>query len=727
MERIELEKQYLESVKAIISREREEIQKALERIPLEYKGRYAQVKWGDEDLVKHLCDLQLKRLGMIEGLEQNPYFGSFDFETEQETRFHIGKTDVLNGADLLVLDWRNPICTLYYDQSTGEVSYTAPSGIISGRLNKKTQIRIKDGQIIDIKDVDLVTDDELLAPYLEVNADNKMKTIIASIQSEQNAIIRRPATENLIIQGVAGSGKTSVALHRIAFLLYSLGKDFDVKTFAVLGPNKYFLNYISKVLPDLDTNGISEFTFEEIARRVINDNKLNFESLNDELSKYISDKKRNVASFDLKGTLAYKDAIDQFIKTYFEQTIKGGIEINGITLISEEDLRTSITPGYGNIRSINQVIKNISDKIKSHFDDIYYPLVRPLMEEMKNYPLRSPERLEVIARMDEIKEVVSKGASKELKEKLKPLLLSPIELYKQFLNQMEHYFPLNEEEAERYVTSSYSALRKKIVRCEDRAALMYLSLCQNGSKDLPKISYMVIDEAQDYSMFELYVLREAFNKPVFSIFGDIAQAIYPYRSIENWNEVNKALFGNQASVLIMDRSYRTTQEITLEANGVLKALQLTEATPVIRRGEEVTVMPSSDVENYYMTLLCDYAKKGYQSLGIICKNQSEVEEVSTILDRLEVKYNKITGNDKEYNGDISILTSYLAKGLEFDEVIIHDASEKKYNTKLDMHLLYVALTRAIHELHVLYSGELASVLRKDKTSNIDENLQAKLS
>ncbi len=217
-ERFNIEKKYLQKVQRRIEAEKIYQNKEFEDVPQQYKGRYSDVKWGDEDLVEHLQSMILKALKKLNNLEKNPYFGRIDFQRTGENeaeKIYIGKTTLTddNMVDALVTDWRSPICTLYYDQSLGKVSYDAPQGKISGTLNLKSQIMIKDGELISVRDTDLVTDDELLIPYLSTNADSRLKNIVASIQAEQNAIIRRSMKKNIIVQGVAGSGKTTVALH----------------------------------------------------------------------------------------------------------------------------------------------------------------------------------------------------------------------------------------------------------------------------------------------------------------------------------------------------------------------------------------------------------------------------------------------------------------------------------------------------------------------------------
>lgn len=724
------ERQFLEFVKNAIQDERIELQKSLEKIPWEYKGRYSDVKWGDEDLVDNLTSIYTSRLKKIENLEQNPYFGSFTFASEQNNpqEFRIGKTDVMSYQNPLVLDWRNPICTLYYDQSLGTASYTVHNKEITGELTSKNQILIENGQVKSIKDVDLVSDDELLQPYLDINADNKMKTIIASIQAEQNNIIRKSIYQNLIVQGVAGSGKTSVALHRIAYLLYNYSKkEIDANKFVIIGPNKYFLHYISSILPDLDTQRTNEYTFEELAREIIDEPKFYYETSQEELNKRLKTNSQKKQS-RIKGSMEYKQSLERFLKDYINNAITTGIMFEDIEIVSKEELYKGLilTENYSNL--VQNRIKAHIQKTKELAETRYYDLVKPLMEEMKQYPLKSDERNAVIARMDILKAMMKKGCAQEIKKTFKPLLLSPINLYKIFIENIDKYLDLPQEELLEIKEETLKMLKKKIIPYEDLAAISYLSLLYKGSSNYKKFRHIVIDEAQDYNLFQFYILKNTFSNSTFSIFGDLAQSIYSYRTISSWDTVQKDIFNNKCELLYMLKSYRTTKEITDASNYILRQLELSESIPVIRNGENIEFCntPTSNFqEEYYLSKISEFIDKKYKSVGIICKNESEMEEVKLILTKLQIPFNYVTSKDLQYHGGISILTSYLAKGLEFDAVIINNASEEKYNSnsKIDMHLLYVAMTRALHELDIMYTNDLSYVLEpinktKEKTKRL---------
>ena len=730
MDKLELEKEFLEVIKKRIKQERQEQIKQFEEIPLKYKGRYSDVKWGDEDLVANLLQMCSNRIKKLENLEQKPYFGSFIFtpdDTAKEEQFRLGKTDIRNkDEDLLVLDWRNPICTLYYEQSIGPVSYDAPMGTIHGQLINKKQIEIENGKIKSIKDIDLVSDDELLRPYLNVNADNKMKTIIASIQSEQNSIIRKPISNNLIVQGVAGSGKTSVALHRIAYLLYN-NKKIDASKFVIIGPNKYFLDYISTILPDLDTDNATEYTFEELASEIINNANYNIETSNENLMRVGSNKNNTLLSY--KGTLEYKELLNKFLEDYFNAILSKGLKINDIEILSSEYLKNHISVNKNYANSINNFVKMTSKRIKTKSDDMYYDLVKSINEKIKSLPLESEERKNLLKEFEELKNSLKKGCISELKKLVKPLLIDSINLYKFFIEHIEKYVKLTPEQSKLLKDESLKLLKKKIIPYEDVAAICYLNLLCNGTSDYYKYNHIIIDEAQDYSLFQFDVLKKMFSNSTFSIFGDLAQSVYSYRGLISWDDVKKNVFNDKCDILNMLKSYRTTKEITEGANSVLKQMNMEPANPVIRNGENIEFYnDSGSDEEFYTSKMVEYKEKKYKSIGIICKNEAEMTNVANIFNKLNIDYNYVTSSDLKYNGGISILTSSLAKGLEFDAVIINNASEEMYNSdsETDMHLLYVAMTRALHKLDIKYDSIITNALSEIKKQTMKDEKQKKL-
>ena len=539
-ERFNIEEEYLLKVQKRIEEEKVYQNKEFEEIPNKYKGRYAEVKWGDEDLVKHLQDMIIKRLSKLKNLELNPYFGRIDFQrdgSKNNNKIYIGKTTITDeNNNILTTDWRTPVCTLYYDQSIGNVQYQAPEGIITGKLNLKSQIFIKDGKLVSVRDTDLVTDDELLVPFLTTNADARLKNIVASIQAEQNAIIRRPLNDNIIVQGVAGSGKTTVALHRAAYLIYNEDK-YTAENFIIIGPNKYFLNYISALLPDLDTENISQFTFDDFSTYFFDDkiSIINSKKINNQ---------NEIKVLKAKTSIDYKNAIDTYISTYVNNSLSSGIEIDGMEIISEDSIKSYFRDINGFSVTATNIQRILIQKIKEDNERLYELVRSKYKDELSTLPNGSEEKRNIMNKLDEIKKELKTGCSKTIKNYFKPLKITTLNLYKKFVSNVSCIENLSHDEIELLKKQTLNSIKSKKFYFEDLPSLMYIDILNNGNQQevFKKYAHVIVDEAQDLGMFHYYILKMIFSDATFSIFGDLAQSIYPSRGVDSCEDVQKKIF-----------------------------------------------------------------------------------------------------------------------------------------------------------------------------------------
>jgi len=670
---------------------------------------YEDAKRGEHLTINAKIDFYKDIIKKLKHLIPSPYFGRFDFcsENNKLSKIYIGKSSVIHNGNFVVTDWRAPICSLYYDSEVGDVEYESPSGIIKGKINLKRQINIEDSKLIDVIDSNLVTNDDLLNKYLNVNADNKMKTIIQSIQKEQNKIIRRDINDNLIIQGVAGSGKTSVALHRIAYLIYKLEDEINSNQFLVLGPNDYFLNYISSILPELETEPVEQKTLLNLTNEYL-DEKLSYADLSNK--KIGQDVFEKIQAY--KSSLEYKNALDKFIEYYIQEGIvSNGFELEGEVIFTPDEIKEilfSISESQPNFENATQYFVN---KFKLNMNTIYSKLNKKYRDVYLNLPKDSLERKEAIKKSFELEKFVKESGVKLLKNYFKKLQVKPVDLYKIFIASLPNYvITLSNEEIEYLQKETLLQLKKKKVSFEDIPALMHINYCLTGKKI--KYKHIVIDEAQDYGLFHFDIIKEISPKnSTFSVYGDLAQSIYSYRSIDSWENVNEEIFNNNCDILNLSKSYRTTIEITNNANKILDQINLSVANPVIRHGKDVEFIDVYNDSLYKIDKINEWVRKGYKTIAIICKTEKEAKDAynDLIKNGIDVKY--ISATDEQYNGGIFVLTSASAKGLEFDAVIINDASNKNYSSdsKLDMHLLYVACTRALHEQVILYNKQLTKV------------------
>lgn len=643
----------------------------------------------------------------LERAIKSPYFGRIDYQQQTQTaphKIYIGRSAISNNSDLVVYDWRSPICSLYYDSELGPVTYSSPVGKQEGNLLLKRQLLIKDGKLLNAVDSNLVSEDELLLPYLNVNADDRMKTIIASIQKEQNAIIRAD-NKNLIVQGVAGSGKTSVALHRIAYQIYLLGDKARANQFLVIGPNEYFLNYVSSVLPELETTPVTQKTLLELMREYTEldltlDSQVTFKKGQEELQKQIS---------SFKSSNEYYRLLEDFMQECINGIglVEEDFKIDGKIVFSKEEIRQRLMGAEGKNFDFKNMYKFYKSLFKETKDDIYEQLNEEYRKKYISLPKGDPKRKQYIAQSEELRKLIKEQGEKLLDKYFKQINKNCLSLYVSFIASLdEKHTSLTIDGIHQLQKDTLKAIRKKHILFEDIPALLYIKYRLTNKK--LNYSNVIIDEAQDYSPFTFYVLKQVFPNAKFNIYGDIAQAIYPYRSISSWEELNDSVFENDCTLLELSKSYRTTIEITETANSVLETLGLNPAQPVIRHGVNVVYEDTSDNNDIKVKKINEWVETGYKTIAVICKDDNEAQKVQEELANSEINSKYISNKDKEYEAGVFVLSVASAKGLEFDCTIINDASSNIYNAEsdVDMHLLYVASTRALHEQLVLYNKNI---------------------
>ena len=702
MEDLEYEKQKLENVESNL----EDIQKGEEEILRDLPKKYG----SNPILLANLMSTSATKIANIQKIKEKPYFARIDFKEDKKStkdKLYIGKIGVTDlDGKVVVTDWRAPVSTLYYDSNLGQVEYDAPYGKIHGELSLKRQIIIQNRKIESIFDVDSVSDDELLKPYLGASADSRLKNIVASIQGEQNEIIRKNIEKNLIVQGVAGSGKTTVALHRIAYLMYNNSEKYKANQFMVIGPNKFFINYISNVLPDLDASNAVQLTYEELASNFIGE-KISYEDSTKKLNDII-DGRDTISNVKYKTTLEYKDLLDNYLKQIEYNVIPDdGLVINGISVLSKDEILAvyNQTQGESIKQRLDIVSRRIANNIKNA-DDIY-SRVKSQMDALELSQTDVEERRKIIKKeLDMLKDLNNTGFEKQLKKLLDISNLKVIPIYLNFVESVDNIPQIIRD-------TTIKSLKSRVIENEDIAPIMYIKLKYFGNEDNKNIKCVVVDEAQDFGVFSYYILRNVLNQANFSIFGDLAQGIYSYRAIDKWEDIQSKIF-EDSEYLNLRKSYRTSIEIMSEANKISSAINLGEAKPVIREAGPVikTKVDEKNKNEYIKNKVQEYLNNGYKSIAIVYKNQTEMAKISKLLKENNIENEIIYKDQEKYNGGVCILTSYLSKGLEFDVVIVADTDESNYDSDnvLDMKLLYVAMTRALHKLELIYTDKICKYL-----------------
>lgn len=619
------------------------------------------------DLEVALASYKSNHMQKLYKVQSKPYFGSITFKENNQNnqdKIYIGITHVEDEENekYLVHDWRAPICSMFYDYELGKASYLAPEGMITGEITNKRQFTIKDGKLIRVFDNNINIDDELLQEVLTEESNDKMKNIVNTIQQEQNAIIRNVTDKNLIVQGIAGSGKTSVALHRIAFLLYKI-ENLSSNNVLIFSPNQVFTEYISNVLPELGEANTMQTTLSDF--------------LSSNLEEY-----KTVESFT------------SFVERYYkyQETNKEWVKYKQSDEI---------------ITHINSFAQNILEKAAFENDIITHDF--EITKETLNYLLKSRyERLLLKERLDAIAEKMcrdfyegkhtKKSVILSLLKKSLNIKLNYKELYKGFFNSQffveNTTFSLTEKEIK-------DAVGKRNIKYEDACIVLYLKGLFEGFSYRGLIKEVVIDEAQDYSKLEYILIRKIFKKSNFTILGDINQTINPYYKYENLEELSK-IFDNGTIYLELNKTYRSTPEIIEHTNKILNLKHVS----AIRRENQRPVLFRDNILDLKTALLKDInlLKKEHFSVAIITKDDSESEKVYELLKNDVKDINILNSNTKNFNKKMVIIPSYIAKGLEFDSVIIYTEKENSYKQD-EKYLYYVACTRAQHQL-IIYNNHI---------------------
>lgn len=708
------EQQKLEQTIKIISELLGIEQKELERVYNDYSREI------DERL--RVANFRKNHIKVLEKASLNPYFARIDFKAITDSDFkeiYIGRNGISKDGKVLITDWRAPISSLYYDSSTGKTSYKSPTGDVLGEVALKRQYDIENGKLIEYFDVDLVSSDNLLQKYLNANNDSRLKSIVATIQSEQNDIIRRPIDENVIIQGVAGSGKTTVALHKIAYLVYNYINSVKQSQYLVIGPNPVFIKYIKTVLPDLDVSGVSQLTFEQFAKDYIGE-EIEINPSNKKISASIAGKSNDIDKF--KSSMLYKNMLENFFELYLKGIVSKPLKLNDFVVLTEEEMAPifarALEEQHATLQGrVDATIERLIDYVKNNVDSILTRYNEYENNLFKNASLEERESL----RKKFIKEriEIQKNCSATIRKYFAKAVLSPIKLYRLFISMLDDFNIYGYKKINELKKTTMANIKGNKYDFEDLAALLYLKLRTEPNRQYSNIKHTVIDEAQDLGIFNFYVLKKCLPTSTFSIFGDLAQSIYDYRGIDNWDEVNSLIFNNKANIVNFNKSYRTTASIMNVADAISESINLGKSDLVVRQGLPVSfdeASTSNELVEQIANKIKEYKEKGYKTIAVISKTDLLSRYINDDLRELGIVIPNVTEKDDVSLDEFSVCTisNQLAKGLEFDAVILNNVNDKIYScdSTLDMKLLYVAVTRALHELDITYNGKLPEVLQK---------------
>lgn len=631
------------------------------------------------------------KIFLLENLIKSPYFARIDFKFDDEDTFekiYIGRSSLKNLTthELYIYDWRSPIASVFYRFLTGPVFYDAPSGRINGEVNLKRQFEISCGKLEYFFDADVQIVDEFLRQLLSKNTSSKMKTIIETIQKEQDIVIRDMENDLMMVQGVAGSGKTSIALHRAAYLMY---QDLQVKLSAnniiIISPNSLFEQYISDVLPELGESNVVSMVFEEIITKLFPN--VHLQSRNQFLENLItSPEYRKVIknSIEFKTSRRFLEMIDRFISDLPQRWIAfEDVYYDNKCIVSKDIMRYKIS---------GRAETPLGMKLK----------------QLETFILESVNAAQ--------KKRLSKAQESLIKEEIKKFTeLNISDLYRQLFLDKEYFYSLaddleHNEYMEEILEFTQENLDSNLLHYDDAAVLAYLHLKIYGTNDYKSIKQVVIDEAQDYYPLQFEIFNLLFPNSKFTILGDMNQTLGKQENLSLYDQISSILNKKKSSLVTMDKSFRCTNEI------LNYSLKFIEHNPGIksfnRQGDAPEIHAASDPSALSGMILKEVntcMEKGYRSIGLICKSERNALRLfDSLKDKIDLQLIK-NESVADLHG-VFIIPVYMSKGLEFDAVLICDTDALNYNNEDDKNLLYIACTRALHRLNLFCPGDMSPLL-----------------
>ncbi|MDR0396028.1 MAG: UvrD-helicase domain-containing protein [Oscillospiraceae bacterium] len=751
------ERAHLDQTLALIADETAKLEPSLEEAQrdLRQRSREAHGGYTDElgvaEIVFAFRDQNLRNMRLA---SRQPYFTRVDFipasgaERGQSRSYYIGKWGVTRGEtyEQIVVDWRAPVANLYYSGQVGPMKYDAPGigdgdiTVIEGELTLKRQFGIQDGKLISIFDTGIAGSDAYLQSVLGEARGDRLREVVTSLQAEQNEVIRSPLDKCLIVQGAAGAGKTTIALHRVAYLLYAHRQRLQPKHVLILAPNPMFLNYIAAVLPDLGVEQVAQTTFDEFACALLGkkapamvyphetDDPL---ALEQEMDKWVE------KSLSFHGSTRFAELL-QIYMDYLEPRVLPRMDVlfGPATLYTYERLQeiflTELSP-FPLSRRLDEIEKYIKKQLKPALERVREVLDETCAQRAAKLSMMMPdcpERQEMMRKLYASRDQRLMEAKERSKTFWKTLraswpVLDPIAVYSDFLKSHDlkdasdaYVMPMSYNERKMFAAISERTLpllKQKRAYSADLAPLLAIERRVTG---LPKFEarHIVIDEAQDASPFQFWILREALGHDSFTIVGDLNQGIRTRQGLRDWQTLQDKVFAKRAVMRGLTVSYRNTIETMRLANHIASAFPIPGvelARPVPRRGPEPVfkeLKPVDSLSVFIQPIVNQLRADGYHSIALVERTFARAKSLHETLPG-SMNARLLDARKDAYDNGLVVVSAAHTKGLEFDAVIICDASEKWYQTDAyHARLLYVCVTRALHRLYVFWRGERSRLL-----------------
>lgn len=696
---------------------------------------------GDEVVMLNILRMKLQTLHQLALAKRQAYFSRLDFIPDggQKETYYLGRWGVLKTPEyaVTVVDWRSPIANLYYSGQVGPMSYEAPDGKMEGELTLKRMLTVEKGRIAGIFDSGIVSQDAYLQGVLGAISSDRLREIVTTIQAEQNIVIRHGLQMPLIVQGVAGSGKTTIALHRIAWLLYAHQETLAPSTMMIVAPNPLFLNYISAVLPDLGVEEVRQTTIMELCAqwlgkqmpKVRRENRLEEQlHLTDEERSQMEDVLR------LKGSLQYKQALEDFLEEYQQRVIPlGDVRFGQAVLYTQEELRQIFLkqlrpfPLRERVRELQKYmrtrLKKVSGEIEQWLENACRERLDALLRRLPDGEERRARANKLLQSRDERMKEIQTEQKRFLKEYPETWpKMGALEVYGHFLEWLRDNWAEtgifekgNSAALQRLIKKTGETLAKKEAAAEDLPALMVIGRYVYG---MPRVDirHVVVDEAQDFSPFHYQFLKERVGHDSFTMVGDLMQGIHGDAGLRDWEEVKDGVFQNHAHLCRLITSYRNTVEIMTLASAIARRhpvpMQM-EAKPVLRHGEKpfIRQFPTEKARIAAISSQAEaWLKEGYHSIAIIEKTEEDCRALYKALPEA-LHARMYQGGDQDYRGGVMVFPSALVKGLEFDCVLVAQVGKQAYpDAPWPSRILYVLCTRPLHRLALFYTGELSNLM-----------------
>ena len=679
-----------------------------------------------EEVTMQLFQAQLDRLRQLSMAAGQAYFARLDFKPEQggEDTYYLGRWGVLNPATLdpVVIDWRAPVANLYYSGQIGPMDYEAPDGTVRGELALKRMLTVRKRELAGLFDSGIVSQEAYLQEVLGSISTDRLREIVTTIQAEQNIVIRHGLNSHLLVQGAVGSGKTTIALHRIAYLLYTFRNTLKPENMMILAPNPLFLSYISQVLPDLGVERVIQTTCEGWCRdgmgrrmpKVFRESRLE-----KNLGITAQERERTGRLVRMKGSLEMMEKLKGWLDRLQTEILpEKGFRMAGVTLLDRGETEDLFLRQFRHFplsvridemqKVIRKRVRSAVSGLKEQYDGMTQQQVNRILTVLRDTPERQKRIREVYELRDQRYREIDERAQAYLagyRKKFPSLDLT--ELYRAFLHEC-----CGEELAE----ETCAMLDKNTVQHEDLPIFAMICRAVYGLKSRP-LKHIVIDECQDFSPFQIELLRQTHPAATFTLVGDLYQGIRSDEGLRSWDEWTGPVFHGTADLTQLTVSYRNTVEIMERAQRVSMKYPvpgIRETKPVLRHGKPPEIIPAAG-EKQRLKLIAEqvsqWKQEGFHSIALIEKTAEAAKKLCRAIGR-ETGASLLTENDLEYRGGVMILPASMAKGMEFDCVGIPDASADVFpDDEFLCRMLYVMMTRPLHRLCIWHGGELTPLLR----------------